>query len=165
VRKDYAAKAAVSTAILLTGIATSIKTKNPEILGLTAITSLILYRSAEKTSNIHGRTQKIKTINSIIPNLIEYTALLTTAIHTTQPIILLTAVTTIGLSTNIKKEIKNSTNKEKTIFGRKERVTVLATALIATTLNQYFLIYGIAVLTSLTLIDLVYSLYKTTTQK
>lgn len=163
-RKEYIAKIAASTIVLLTGTATSIQIKSPETLGIATLTSLIIYFSAQKTSNIHGRTRKIKIINSTLPNIIEYTALLTVVYYIKEPIILLIAIAIIGLSNSIKKEIKNKLNKEKTIYGRKERVTNISTALIATSINQYFLIYGIMLLAFLTLIDLFYSIYRTTRQ-
>ena len=74
----YILNIAVSVTALILGLLSGVVTGNPVLTGLAAAAGFAVFRSAEKISNLYGKTAGAKILNSFVPNLIEFSVLAST---------------------------------------------------------------------------------------
>jgi len=159
-RREYLIKISTAMILLAIGTITSIYIDNPAVLGLTSITSLLLYISARKISNIYGKTRNIRIFNTLTPNLTEFTSLITMAVFNPEPIVSAIVIGLVGLSIGFKSEVSKSLSKSvPEAIGRLERVSMLSIILLAGQFNEYFILYGSIGLITIVSASTTYTVY------
>lgn len=164
--RKYFLKIASSVTILVLGISSGLVTGNPFLISLAAVTGFAVFRSAEKTSNLYGKTVGAKILNSFVPNLMEFSVLISAVFFMPEfsPVVnlvpvLVTAVTGFAVITQIETEKKLNARLQNMI-GRPERILGLSIVFAAGFFNPYLMLYGLTVLSVLIVADLVLAVYR-----
>ena len=162
----YILKIAVSVTALILGLSSGVVTGNPVLAGLAAAAGFAVFRSAERTSNLYGKTVGAKILNSFVPNLIEFSVLASAVFFMPEasPVVdlvpvLATAVTGFAVISQIETEKKLNARLQNMI-GRPERVLGLSVVFAAGFFNLYLMLYGLTVLSVLILADVVLAVYR-----
>ncbi len=149
----------ISAALLLSLSAATVLSTSAEyagvIAGASAISSLLLMRSAERTSRMEGRTDRMKvalTSSTVLYELILLLGAVSLAVVPKYAVAIVFAAVAFTEILQLETEQKLRTAFTPDI-GREGRIVVLGASLVAYSFNTWFLFYGILFLALLAIYD------------
>ncbi|WP_153550035.1 hypothetical protein [Candidatus Nanohalobium constans] len=162
-KQNYGLRILTSLALLLIAAASTLALRNPGLTGICLAGSYLTFNRARKVSNLEGKTDSIKILNSLTPNLVEFSGLTLTAFFSPQILVTVAAIGLVGFTECFRSQLDRKISKNGFSFiTQQERTLILGGVFLLSFLNVYWMFYGLILISGLVLADLVYSLYQMT---